>query len=316
MSSEIPQPNQEEPVELPEPFSEQSSAEKFEETPERKLSPEEIERVMEKVQDLNQIGTAYSGTPFKNLKRILKEGLIEDEYGEGTEEWKRLMKTDYGRRTSVVHFNIVGRNAGGKDLVEQLNKLKRTRISLETLNSYAAIPDQISILFDLSKYKEVDPGTDELNLKAMGSRTFHSAKGSKYPDGLRYPEDEYGFQLSYRVPPRYFRGIVFSEPKGVLGEAEEVWLKRLKEYKITWKDYGDLVKRFMEPELMQNRAEQIYLDMKKIYRDKPELTVPIYDIYGNLYWPKQMTYEEVKEFVAERERKKEELDSGSPLSRG
>ncbi len=32
--------------------------------------------------------------------------------------------------------------------------------------------------------------------------------------------------------------------------------------------------------------------------------VPIYDSFGNLLWPKQMRYEEVKQFVAEREAKK------------
>ncbi len=36
-------------------------------------------------------------------------------------------------------------------------------------------------------------------------------------------------------------------------------------------------------------------------KDKPERLLPVYDAFGNLHWPKQMPYEEVKEFVEKRD---------------
>lgn len=54
------QPNFEETIEPVESSLGQSLVEEFEETPERELSPEEIEKVMEKVQDIKEYGTALT----------------------------------------------------------------------------------------------------------------------------------------------------------------------------------------------------------------------------------------------------------------
>ena len=43
--------------------------------------------------------------------------------------------------------------------------------------------------------------------------------------------------------------------------------------------------------------------MKAVFRSKQDRIVPVYDTHGNLLWPKQMSYEEVKKYVAEREAK-------------
>ena len=56
------------------------------------------------------------------------------------------------------------------------------------------------------------------------------------------------------------------------------------------------------------RAQEIATIMQEEYKNKQELNLPIYDVDGNLYWPKQMTYEEVKKFVAERDKDKKEED--------
>ena len=48
--------------------------------------------------------------------------------------------------------------------------------------------------------------------------------------------------------------------------------------------------------------------MLAIDEDDPELILPIYDSKGNLLWPKQMSHEEVKKFVTEREVNKKKLD--------
>lgn len=45
--------------------------------------------------------------------------------------------------------------------------------------------------------------------------------------------------------------------------------------------------------------------MLELYKGKSEFLIPIYSVEGNLLWPKQMTYEEVKRFVSEKDKRKE-----------
>ena len=54
------------------------------------------------------------------------------------------------------------------------------------------------------------------------------------------------------------------------------------------------------------RANEITSIMLKIYKGKEELLIPIYDFRGNLWWPKRMSYEEVKKFIEERNKNKKE----------
>jgi hypothetical protein len=51
--------------------------------------------------------------------------------------------------------------------------------------------------------------------------------------------------------------------------------------------------------------------MNSYIPDHPERAIPVYDIYGNLLWPRKMTNEQVKQFVAEREAKKAEEENES-----
>ena len=55
--------------------------------------------------------------------------------------------------------------------------------------------------------------------------------------------------------------------------------------------------RFMPENWITNK-------MTSLFKSQPELSRPIYDINGNLLWPRQMTHEEVRQFVAERDSKK------------
>jgi len=50
-------------------------------------------------------------------------------------------------------------------------------------------------------------------------------------------------------------------------------------------------------------------EMLRVYENKPEKVLPIYDHMGNLHWPIEMTNDEIKKFVAERDRRKEENKS-------
>ncbi len=52
--------------------------------------------------------------------------------------------------------------------------------------------------------------------------------------------------------------------------------------------------------------------MQSNFKDKHNLYVPVYDNDGNLYWPKQMIYEEVKKFIEERDKEKETEKAEEP----
>ena len=41
--------------------------------------------------------------------------------------------------------------------------------------------------------------------------------------------------------------------------------------------------------------DTITTEMLDVYRDRPELAIPIYGISGDLYWPKRVSYEEIKQ---------------------
>ena len=60
------------------------------------------------------------------------------------------------------------------------------------------------------------------------------------------------------------------------------------------------------------RASEIGKIELELDKEKPHLINPIYDVNGNLLWPKQMSYEEVKTFVSEKD--KQNTNDASPGS--
>ena len=96
-------------------------------------------------------------------------------------------------------------------------------------------------------------------------------------EGLPMPHTEYGFVLSPRVSPRRFEGLVLQA----------------------------------DSELMQQITRQLSEIITKVNKDKPERIIPIYDKNGNLLWPKQMTHEEIKALVGERDKNKKETKEQS-----
>jgi len=77
-----------------------------------------------------------------------------------------------------------------------------------------------------------------------------------------------------RIPPRLFRGIF------IWSEGESEWGRKATREKV-----GGVVTTMLD-----------------VFKDRANLLLPIYDLVGNLLWPKQMSYEEVKKFVAERDK--------------
>lgn len=260
---------------------------------ELKLAPEIEALVMDKVQDIDKRGVAFTSLYFfrkygdkeykERFASLLRDGLLGS--GDFRGEKPYLIEDSVERRNlwhsqvkkvretgnlllSQVWFNIVGRMADVRD-EKQIDSSRPISTSYDK--------ECVVLTFDISNLKELPSGTlhtpesfnlylDELGIKTkVGGKTFAGNGGFEgYDYYAPYGVDSsFGFETNFRVAPRRFNGLV---------------VKNMSQAKL--EDYISLMIK----------------DGKTI--------LPVYDMVGNLLWPKQMNYEEVKVFVAERDAKK------------
>ncbi len=131
-------------------------------------------------------------------------------------------------------------------------------------------------------------------------------------DIANYGDPEFGFRLRHRVPPHLFRGVIFRAHRPRTNEEKKVILDYTAKHTpwvldTTKKDLleEDNIKT-LNPAACEAIAKKLVSLQMQIYKDKPQLLLPIYDTDGNMWWPKQMSYEEIKKFVAERDTEKKE----------
>lgn len=355
---------------------------------EKELSPETMEKIMEKVQDIGESSIAYTriGTlgnrreravsdelmkikeiaempirkfrereenlidiyalpqilqrDLERINTILKKGLVgtykdsslrsnPEEYG-GNEYRKELKES----KRSLVHFNITGRAwdywnpKTYNDIPTELQEI------LEIGNGYwARNPATVMLIFDISNLTETYPGVEQFDLGEnkkvsyvyaaanradvlypFSSRDYQSLEGRDAKDifrlpgekdekisGTRYhkilvtPSTEYGFITSPRVPPRRFRGFVLSPIK--------------EKFTSSVIDFKESRFEFYSDAELSALATRLAESARSLYEKGEGVLLPIYSTKGNLLWPKKMSYEEVKKFVAEREEKREGKDS-------
>ena len=178
----------------------------------------------------------------------------------------------------------------------------------EIRNSHYCGPGTITAIFSIDGYEEViptlfrgkspkpntfrinwrqddfvaddyDPAT-KINDPALNLRTIFGRYLNE--DGLPTVDSEDGFVLSPRISPRRLQGLVFTGDEGQTSDVDRPPL------------------RPSTPQEMQERANEIISVMLDVYRDQPELLIPVYDANGNLYWPKKMDYEAVKQLADDR----------------
>lgn len=247
------------------------------------LTPEIIEKIMAKVQDINKKGVAYSGIarlylPYEALKPSENQAaLYEKAWQEELEHIKRILvggllgrslndisKGDEIRETYKkerrqqnkdirVHFNIVGRAA-------DLPKKEGTEISQCYWTKKGLIRGTISLLFDISPYKEVS--TSEDNENEM-KKIFEN--GDPSPNAEGKPRSEFGFVLYPSIPPNLFQGLVLDPENFELSDGKAIT------------DLANL--------------------LTKIYGRNLEFLIPIYNTNGDLLWPQQMNYKEIKKYI-------------------
>jgi hypothetical protein len=98
------------------------------------------------------------------------------------------------------------------------------------------------------------------------------------------PRSEHGFAGPVRVAPRKFTGVVVQCTDTVK----------------TKNQYGDETETRVlstDPEKWQRSANDLAETLLKTNEMSPDRLIPIYDVYGNMLWPKKMSHEEVQKML-------------------
>lgn len=287
-------------------------------SPEEDLSPEVLEKVMAKVQDINEIGTGFHsltrlGKEIHKLKEVLSDGLLGTPAAERAELNKeKWAKNARSRKGAFVFFNILGKDI---DSVEDSFWLKQK--------------NPIGVIFDVKPFKEKKSGaffsTLELERNERNNyknRTYGTHGGiqikGRLSDRERIPYKDDGYALAFRVAPKYFQGIVFRSDRDKTEEeiTNELALEQKNHSANFWEEYHAAIEESIREspggetvssEINKQRANEIVNVMQYANLEKANRLIPVYDIHGNLWWPQKMSYEEVKKFVAERDKNKKEI---------
>lgn len=244
----------------------------------QELSPEILEMIMNKVQDINRYGVAFhriggtsSNDELNRVKFVLKDGLLGRSRGsKDAKSWASAVRKK--KATAEIYVNITGRFKSvlyGED--QDGNEIEV--LSPPTIeNAQFGHNQAITVLFDISSFKEIEPmegNEDEVARKLPA----HSFVVNQFDKPNRYEVNEkgetvslkssLGFELKARVAPRFFSGIILGSES-------------------------------------RQDVQSIVSIMLKVDKDKPERILPVYDVKGNLLWPKKMDYEEVKSLVKEK----------------
>lgn len=246
----------------------------------QELSPERIEQIMAKVQDIHELGTSFTvvgGDHYDDLawtdkkdmvRKILKDGLLGSSLADNERksiDRQKWVKNVREIKKGEVHYNILGRYKTGSG-----------RITPHMSDAFYLGTNSVVIIFDSSKFKEEAPEKhkEEFTEKINTSRKKISDSKSMLDGGL-------GFTLSHRVAPRFFKGLVFTTAYTSVPKFNDEQIAAANK-------------------LAQELTELMTVNVKD---DKSSVLLPVYDINGNLYWPKSMSYEEIKKFIVNRDEK-------------
>ena len=303
-------------------------------------TPPNIEEVvMQKVVDISETGIGYSiisAMSPGDLESVLCHGFLgEDQTVFGPKKSiitpERYLE-NLKNRDASVYINIVGR--------ARINERNKSGMGLglpdtrhEIARSYFMNRGNVAVLFSVDHLSELRP---DFRLpvalrRAMRAQIFftigkhldsnlpiedHEMQRLLQQDRLQnqrdydakgrpLPTSSNGFIVSGRIAPRLFQGIVFCPSKD--GTEEKIKAKielyrQLYGEKASGAALDDLKrgKASSDPAVIEEHAADILRIMKLAYPDRPERLLPIYDTSGNLCWPRKMTFDEVKQFVASR----------------
>ncbi|OGZ68360.1 MAG: hypothetical protein A3D44_01685 [Candidatus Staskawiczbacteria bacterium RIFCSPHIGHO2_02_FULL_42_22] len=303
---------------MPEKLGSQNSAQESFTELYGELSPEIIEKIMGKVKDINEKGLAYSGISRTfdlensqedmgiSVASVLKDGFLGTPGGRESkiEAFRnRHVTQDYYRQNT--YFNINGRC---KNLyLQETNDFPVLEKNKPQVYYGRYSSNRINIVFDISFLEEVG---EDFYLKYLKDQKSVGLSGLKMGHYMLTPSPEdpnilmddlknkketqsysagTGFVTRSRIKPKYLLGVIIPAMKKT-AEIKDAEGREL--YEIDSSEYAH-----------QRRGK--YVDaVKKImlglYQENPAMILPIYDAEGNVLWPKQMSWEEVKKFVEKR----------------
>ena len=274
------------------------SAEKATES-KKELPPEAIEKIMTKVIDIDTPGNGYHAINASRLERrdkdeivfenVLRNGLMHlktnerffeglsddpseyfrmnrEEYSRGLINLKNTDRDDklrilYGNESlDSLFFNIVGKGE------EEPKYSGETQISNDPFFRYR---NSGGLVFDLKGFKDYAELSDEEAKKtdAAKSEVNQVYNRSKLSD----PYLVVGYNGEIRISPARFKGIVFRLVNPDNDELDET-----------------------DPEKYRIKAQKIAEIMQRANGKNQNRLIPIYDVHGNLWWPKQMNYDQIK----------------------
>jgi len=216
------------------------------------------------------------------LQNIRKTGVAFTEITKGVKSEEDFEK----KLQSILSNGLLGRSSktredfikGGADLKKIWADNVREKESLVFFNIVGRTALEINDSYYMQHHGEVPSVVIIFDLSRFkevpfqmpdqgGRETFdHHTYRIWHPEEIStVGPSEWGFALSSRVPPRDFQGIVSTDPA---------------------------------------IDDKILKIQKEVFKDKKELMLPIYDEVGELIWPREMTREEVRQFIAERDKDK------------
>ena len=265
------------------------------------------------------------------LDSILKHGLIgttpdQEGMNGGTFFNKTNAKTYVGllkqHKRPEVFFSIIGRTVG--DRTRRLGKDIKTNASkVDEYGSLFGLDDNtIAVMFDLKAFsgeygsKPLIRGEDQVDTHTFrphnGGNPFNRSQQNDH--GLTTHQD-YGFILSPRVPSRLFEGIIFQMQRELTSEEYNARIARVlaentaNSGSLSYEKDEEFLRRQkpyhyveeIDPQALRARAEEIAEKMIMVNQDNPSKLVPIYDYHGNMWWPKQMTHQEILDYAQARQ---------------
>lgn len=312
------QPSEE--LEIPEtPEESKMKEEKFE----KELSPEAIEKIMEKVQDINKDGMAVHSVfrlgglnneeNRKTVSDILKNGILGQDWDKPSSERETISKNNWAKaarhkKRLFVFFNIVDKDLNVGEKYRSKPEWAKGDIAKIEESPWLKNPNSIGIIFDTNTLKGRIYAQNRSEPKKLKSRYYDPWESQGTPS-------EEGYTVTPRVKPNLFKGLVFRTSRPATQE-ESKYMQRVDQEAHFWRinyQWTDERYAFVESnddEIKTKRAEEIAQIMIRNMNEK--YLVPIYDVYGNLFWPEQMSYEEVKQFVEERIEKEQKAKEQKP----
>lgn len=260
---------------------------------------------MQKVQDIHRDGTAYhvittEANNAQSLYRVLICGIIGfykvpdnrfDRYDPTARsfkklitEWKHMVREN--QMYSSIFFNIIGRRVSDlyttnpkiltnepTDICHLSSKLYIIIFDISHLQDNSDSFYNVSQTLRKNCYRPWEFAYDddyELYRKSNNDADYEDHKNAK---GQMVVSTADGFYTYPRIAPRKLRGIVIKNQPDKHGFSD---------FNLSEQSYNHRYLPF---------ARRTYSIMHRAYKNKPQLFLPIYDVYGNLLWPQRIAYD-------------------------